>query len=210
MAEARLCSPRVHTTCDQYEGGHMHSRKRVTPWLTLSIAQGNAIQVVGLLGAAALAWDSGRGGAHGTRWMVASRLLAYFTEHAFCHWLVGRTFGIRFTGYGLHGTSHPRLYPPGLRFVFSHLPLLSARVDPASLRAASPAARAAMYAAGTIGTVLVGLAIPTYARWRGVSGSRGLLVASGVVTNAFVLLSEALRSGGDLNRARLTLRERAK
>ena len=185
----------------------MHSRKRVTPWLTLSIAQGNAIQVVGLLCAAALTWDSGRGGAHGTRWMVASRLLAYFTEHAFCHWLVGRAFGIRFTGYGLHGTSHPRLYPPGLRFLFSRLPLLSARVDPASLRAASPAARAAMYAAGTINTVLVGLAIPIYCLRRGVPGARGMLLASGGVTNAFVLLSEALRPGGDLSRAWRALRE---
>jgi hypothetical protein len=191
-------------------------KKRVAPWLTLSVAQGNAIQLGGLLVAAALAWYAGRAGSGGEgergarRMAVASRLLAYFCEHAFSHWLVGRALGIRFTGYGLHGTSHPYLYPPGARFLFSHLPLLSARVDPTSLRAASPAARAAMYAAGTVGTVLVGLAIPTYARWRGVSGSRGLLVASGVVTNAFVLLSEALRSGGDLNRAWLTLRERAK
>ena len=194
-------------------------KKRVAPWLTLSVAQGNVIQLSGLLGAAALAWYAGRAGSGGEgergarrarRMAVASRLLAYFCEHAFSHWLVGRTLGIRFTGYGLHGTSHPHLYPPGARFLFSHLPLLSARVDPASLRAASPAVRAAMYAAGTVGTVLVGLAIPTYARWRGVSGSRGLLVTSGVVTNAFVLLSEALRSGGDLSRAWRTLRERAK
>ena len=187
----------------------MPTRKRVTPWRTFSIPQGNAIQVVGLLGAAALAWHAGRKGACGTRWMVASRLLAYFTEHAFSHWLVGRALGIRFTGYGLHGTSHPQTYPPGLRFLFSHLPLFSARVDPASLRAASPAARAAMYAAGTVGTVLVGLAIPTYAGRRGVSGTRGLLVASGGVTNAFVVLSEALRSGGDLSRAWRALRERS-
>jgi hypothetical protein len=117
--------------------------------------------------------------------------------------------GIRFTGYGLHGTSHPLLYPPGLRFVFSHLPLLSARVDPASLRAASPTERAAMYAAGTVGTVLVGLAIPAYAEWRGVSGARGMLIASGGVTNAFVVLSEALRSGGDLSRAWWALLERS-
>jgi hypothetical protein len=67
-----------------------------------------------------------------------------------------------------------------------------------------------MYAAGTVGTVLVGLAIPAYARWRGVSGARGLLVASGVVTNAFVLFSEAVRSGGDLSRAWRALREAAK
>ncbi len=187
----------------------MPTRKRVTPWRTLSVAQGNALQIVGLLGAAALAWYAGREGARGTRWMVASRLLAYFSEHAFSHWLVGRALGIRFTGYGLHGTSHPRLYPPGARFFFSHLPLLSARVDPASLRAASPAARAAMYAAGTIGTVLVGLAIPAYARWRGVAGARRMLVASGGATNAFVVLSEALRPGGDLSRAWRALRERA-
>ena len=191
----------------------MTARRRVTPWLTLPVAQGNAIQVLGLLGAAALAWYAGRkeaGGERGTRWMVVvSRLLAYFCEHAFSHWLVGRALGIRFTGYGLHGTSHPHLYPPGARFLFSHLPLLSARVDPASLRAASPTERAAMYAAGTVGTMLVGLAIPAYAGWRGVSGARGMLIASGGVTNAFVVLSEALRSGGDLSRAWWALLERS-
>ncbi len=185
----------------------MTARRRVTPWLTLSVAQGNAIQVLGLLSAAALAWYAGREGIRGTRWMVVSRLLAYFTEHAFSHWIVGRAVGIRFTGYGLHGTSHPQAYPPGLRFLFSHLPLLSARVDPASLRAASPVARAAMYAAGTVGTVVVGLVIPAYAGWRGASGARGLFVASGGVINAFVVLSEALRSGGDLSRAWRALRE---
>ena len=58
-----------------------------------------------------------------------------------------------------------------------------------------------MYAAGTVGTVLVGLAIPAYGRRRGVPGARGLLVASGVVTNAFVVFSKALRPGGDLSRA---------
>jgi hypothetical protein len=74
--------------------------------------------------------------------MMASRLLAYFCEHAFSHWLVGRVLGIRFSGYGLHGTSHPQHYLPGMRLFFSRLPLLSARADPASLRAARPVARA--------------------------------------------------------------------
>ena len=101
----------------------MPTPKRVTPWHTLSVAQGNAIQGVGLLGSAALAWYAGQKGARGTRWMVASRLLAYFSEHAFSHWLVGRALGIRFKGYGLHGTSHPQHYPPGMRWAFSRLPL---------------------------------------------------------------------------------------
>ncbi len=184
----------------------MPTPRRIKPWLTLTIAQGNAAQIGGLLGACALAWYAGRKGSRGTRLMVASRLLAYFSEHAFSHWLVGRALGIRFTGYGLHGTSHPASYPPGARWVFSRLPLLSARVEPASLRSASPAARAAMYAAGTVATVLVGLAIPAYGWRRGVAGARGLLVASGVVTNAFVVLSEALRPGGDLSRAWRALR----
>ena len=184
----------------------MPTPRRVAPWLTLSITQGNAAQAGGLIGAAALAWYAGRKGAAGTPWMVAGRLLAYFSEHAFSHWIVGRAVGIRFACYGLHGTSHPTLYPPGARFLFSRLPLLSARVEPASLRAASPEARAAMYAAGTLGTVLVGLAVPLYGLRRGVPGARGLLVGSGVVTNAFVVLSEALRPGGDLRRARRALR----
>ena len=119
----------------------MPAPKRITPRLTLSVAQGNAIQVGGLLGATALACYTGREEAHGTRTMVASRLLAYFSEHAFSHWLVGRALGICFTGYGLHGTSHPQHYPPGVRWVFSRLPLLSARTDPSSLKESTPAAR---------------------------------------------------------------------
>ena len=185
----------------------MPTAKGVTPWLTLSVAQGNAIQGGGLLGAAALAWYAARRGDGGATWMIASRTLAYFSEHAFSHYLVGRALGIRFTGYGLHGTSHPHLYPPGLRWVFSRLPLFSARVEPRSLKAASPAARAAMYSAGTLSTVLVGLAIPAYARRHGVTGARRMLVASGGLTNAFVVLSEALRPGGDLSRAWRALRE---
>jgi len=132
--------------------------------------------------------------------MVASRLLAYFSEHAFSHWLVGRALGIRFTGYGFHGTSHPQHYPPGVRFLFSHLPLLSARTDPTSLKEATPAARAAMYAAGTVATVIASVAIPGYAWWRGVPGARGFFVGTNL-WSVPLLLGESLRIGGDLRRA---------
>jgi hypothetical protein len=183
----------------------MPTPRRVKPRLTLTIAQGNAVQIGGLLGACAPVWYAGRKGARseaggGTRLMVASRLLAYFSEHAFSHWLVGRASGIRFTGYGLHGTSHPRSYPPGARWVFSHLPLLSARVDPASLRAASPAARAAMYASGTVGTVIPSVAIPGYCRMRGVPRARGFFIGANL-WSVPLLLGESLRPGGDLRRA---------
>ena len=178
----------------------MATKRRVTPRFTLSVARGNTIQILGLIGAVGLAWYAGRRGDRGTRWMVASRLLAYFSEHAFSHWLVGRVLGIRFTGYGLHGTSHPKSYPPGARWVFSHLPLLSARTDPASLRAAEPRARAAMYAAGTVASVVASVAIPGYCWRRGVRGARGFFVGANL-WSVPLLLSEALRPGGDLRRA---------
>jgi hypothetical protein len=132
--------------------------------------------------------------------MVASRLLAYFSEHAFSHWLVGRALGIRFTGYGLHGTSHSQHYPPVVRWVFSRLPLLSARTDPASLKESTPAARAAMYSAGTVMTVIASVAIPGYAWRRGVPRARGLFVGVNLWSIP-LLLSESLRRGGDLRRA---------
>ena len=173
---------------------------KVTPRRTISIAWGDAVQLGGLLGATTLAWYAGRQGVRGTGWMVASRLLAYFSEHAFSHWLVGRAVGIRFTGYALHGTSHPQSYPPGSRWVFSRLPLLSARTDPASLAAAKPRARATMYAAGTIATVATSVAIPGYC-WRcGVRGARGFFLGANL-WSVPMLLSESLRPGGDLRRA---------
>ncbi len=192
----------------------MPTPRRIRPWLNLTVAQGNTVQIGGLLGAAILAWRAGRKGSRGeaergTRLMVASRLLAYFSEHAFSHWLVGRALGIRFTGYGLHGTSHPASYPPGARWVFSRLPLLSARVEPASLRAAAPAARAAMYAAGTLGTVIPSLAIPGYCWLRGVPKARQFFIGANL-WSVPLLLSESLRSGGDLRRSWRALREQAR
>jgi hypothetical protein len=178
----------------------MPTPKRVTPWLTLSIAWGNTIQIGGLLGAVVLAWYAGREGIRGTRWMIVSRLLAYFSEHAFSRWLVGRALGIRFTGYGLHGTSHPQHYPPGVRWVFPRLPLLSARTDPSSLKKSTPAARAAKYAAGTVATVIASVAIPGYAWRRGVPRARGFFVGTALWSVPLVL-SESLRRRGDLRRA---------
>jgi hypothetical protein len=178
----------------------MSAPKRVIPWHTFSIAKGNTIQIGMLLGALAFSWYAGRRGVRGTRWTVASRLLAYFSEHAFSHWLIGRALGIRFTGYGLHGTSHPQYYPPGMRFLFSHLPLLSARTDPASLKQVTPAARAAMYAAGTVATVIASVAIPGYAWRRGVPRARAFFVGTNL-WNVPLILSESLRPGGDLRRA---------
>jgi hypothetical protein len=178
----------------------MPTPKRVTPWFTLSVAQTKSSRPAGFSARPRARGTPVWRGARGTRWMVACRLLAYFSEHAFSHWFVGRSLGICFTGYGLHGTSHPRAYPPGVRWVFSRLPLLSARVDPASLRAATPAGRAAMYAAGTAATVVASVAITGYCWRRDVRRAQGFFVRANL-WSVPLLLSESLRAGGDLRRA---------
>lgn len=83
--------------------------------------------------------------------------------------------------------------------MFSGLPLLSARLDPASLRAATPTARASMYAAGTVATVVASVAIPGYCWLRGVRRARAFFVGANL-WSVPLLLSESLREGGDLRR----------
>jgi len=185
----------------------MPTTSRVEPWLTLSVAQGNPVQVGGMLGAATLAWHAGRQGTGGARWMVSSRLLAYSSERAISHWLVGRALGIRFTGYGLHGTSHPRSYPPGaLRVLTPPLPERARR--PSVARGGRACGTCvAMYAIGTVGTVIPSLVIPGYCLRRGVPGERGFFVGANL-WSVPLLLSKALRPGGDLRRAWLAWQQR--
>src|SRR5215212_7212251 len=83
----------------------MPTPKRVTPWHTLSIAQGNVIQLGGLLGADVLAWYAGQKGVCGTRWMVASRLVVLLGARLLP--LARRAY----TRYPLHRVRPPRHEP---------------------------------------------------------------------------------------------------
>lgn len=184
----------------------MNHHKRVRPWLTLPIALGNAIQIAGLAASFVLARQAGRRGPNGNGLLLTSRMLAYFTEHAFAHWLVGRLLGIHFTGYGLHGSSHAHLYPPIMRQLFAHLPFLSVRIEPHSRRNASPAARAAMYCAGPIATIALSVAIPLYGLRRGVPNARAMLIGFNL-WNVAMVLGELLRPHGDFRRALAAIRD---
>lgn len=178
----------------------MTKHPRIEPWLTLPIPLGSALQISGLLSGVLLARHAGKQGRGGTLWLYAGRLLAYFCEHAFAHYAVGRLGGIRFTSYGLHGSTHTRLYPPGMRLVFAHLPFLSARIDLDSRRAAAPAAQAAMYIAGPLVTILVSMLFPVYGLIHGVARARALLIGSSLWM-AGMLIGDLLHSRGDLRRA---------
>lgn len=146
------------------------------PWLQLSNRAGVAVQSAELAVASMLVRRASQPvTSHPAGLLVAGWLLAYFNCHALAHWLAGRAGRIRFTGFGVHGTTMADWYPPGMRWVMQHLPFWSARTEPASRRAASPQARAAMYAAGPFATIAVSLGIPLYARKRNVPGATVLL-----------------------------------
>ena len=167
----------------------------------LSIPLGNLIQLGGLFGALWLVARAARARPPwGTRMLVAGWLVTYLCSHAIGHWAVGRLAGIRFLGYGVHGTTAPDWYPPGMRWIFRHVPFLSARTISASRRAAHPLARMAMYLGGPLFTGLTSLGILLYGRASGVPRARALLIGATLwlIPGSVV---ECIRPGGDLRRA---------
>jgi hypothetical protein len=167
----------------------------------LSTLEGNLIQLGGLLSGLGLVAQAPRARPPwGARMLVAGWLVTYVCNHAIGHWAVGRLVGIRFLGYGVHGTTAPGWYPPGMRWVFRHVPLFSAWIDPASRRAAHPLARMLMYLGGPLFTGLTSLGIPLYGRASGVRRARALLIGAALWLIPGTVV-ECIRPGGDLRRA---------
>ena len=179
----------------------MARRSRMRPWFMISIALGNLIQLSGLLGGLVLVARASRAQPPwSSRMLVAGWLVTYFCNHAIGHWAVGRLVGIRFLSYGVHGTTAPGWYPTRMRWIFRHVPLFSARTDPASRRAAHPLARMAMYLGGPLFTGLTSVGIPLYGRASGIPRVRALLIGAALwLIPGFVV--ECIRPGGDLRRA---------
>jgi hypothetical protein len=140
----------------------------------LSIAAGNALQIGGILGAC-FALTVARS-AHSTVIAVAGMLLAwvllYFSVHAIAHWLVGRIIGIRFLYYTVGGTGNPEGWPPGVRWIFEHLPFFGVQTEKLSMQNASPQAKAAMWSAGVTSSAIFPALGVFWARHSGVPFSR--------------------------------------
>ena len=184
----------------------MARRSRTQPWFMLSIPLGNLIQLGGLLSGIGLIARAARARVPwGTSMLLAGWLVIYFCNHAIGHWAVGRLVGIRFLGYGVHGTTAPGWYPPEMRWVFGRVPLLSAWTDPASRRAAHPLARMLMYLGGPLFTGLTSLGIPLYGRASRIPRARALLIGAALwlIPGSVV---ECIRPGGDVRRAWRELR----
>ena len=184
----------------------MARRSRTQPRFILSIPLGNLVQLGGLFGALGLIARAARARPPwGTRMLVAGWLVTYLCNHAIGHWAVGRLAGIRFLGYGVHGTTAPGWYPPGMSWIFRRVPFLSAWPVPASRRAAHALAHMAMYLGGPLFTVLTSLGIPLYGRASGVPRARALLIGAALWLIPGTVV-ECIRPGGDLRRAWRELR----
>ena len=140
----------------------------------LSIAAGNTLQAGGIL-AACLALRASRltgSAALAVIAMVLAWVLLYFCSHAIAHWLVGRLVGIRFLFYTVGGTGNPQGWPPGIRWIFEHLPFLGVQTEKLSMQNASPGAKAVMWSAGVTSSAIIPAA-GVFWGWRaGVPGSK--------------------------------------
>ena len=100
-----------------------------------SIAVGNVVQAGGILAAGfalRVSWSTSSR-ATAVVAMLLAWVLLYFCWHAIAHWLVGRAVGIRFLSYTVGGTGNPEGWPPGLRWIFEHLPFFGVQTDKLSM-----------------------------------------------------------------------------
>jgi hypothetical protein len=172
----------------------------------LSISAGNTLQVGGIL-AAGLALTASRS-SHSTAIAVAEMLLAwvlfYFCSHAIAHWLVGRALGIRFLFYTVGGTGNPEGWPPGLRWIFEHLPFLGVQTEKLSMQAARPAARALMWSAGVTSSAVLPTLAAFWAWHNGVRWSAGFFLFA-LFWALGTLASNWTSRTGDYSKARRSL-----
>ena len=183
-------------------------RRRPPLWFHLSIAMGNSIQLAAAGSGVMLLQKAGQekdGAGRRMSLMLGGWLAIYVSTHAIAHWLVGRAVGIRFRAYGVRGTDHPHVYPPGVRQIMSILPLFTAITDKRSVREARPRARAAMLVAGQASTTLCSTLAALYARRIGTRDSRRFSLVILAYT-AFLALVTAIAPEGDFARARAVLR----
>jgi hypothetical protein len=172
----------------------------------LSITAGNAVQAGAIL-AAYFALRVAQS-AHSPTTAISTWLLAwvllYFSCHAMAHWVVGRVVGIRFLRYTVGGTANPEGWPPGLRWIFEHLPFFGVQTEKASMQNAGPAARAAMWAAGVTSSAVV----PTLAMlwaWRSRVPGGGLFFLFATLWALGTLASNWTSRTGDFSKARRAL-----
>ena len=174
----------------------------------LTIRQGNTLQLAGLLAGSGLLVAAAH--AHTAAPVRFALLLGGFASiylncHAIGHYLAGRLVGLRFRGYGVHGTDHPEVYPPGIRQLMEHMPFYVTLSTKESRERASRVAKAIYHAAGETSTAVCTLAASYYAAAAGIPGGRMLFIGM-IGFNAVSTVITARTPKGDYAKALRTLR----
>ena len=92
-------------------------------------------------------------------YVVAAELLATYLLHCPAHYLVGAALGLRFQRMSIGRTTLARVLPGRVASLARLLPVLTLSTDKSSLAVSSRRRVAAMYASGTVASVLSALAI---------------------------------------------------
>lgn len=172
-----------------------------------SVARGNAYQAWGIFSGATLLAIATQlhTSAISTALMIAGFITVYLNCHAIAHYLSGRAVGLRFRGYGVRGTDHPEVYPPGIRQLMQAAPFYVTLSTNASREQASGRAKAIYYAAGETSTAICSIAYAAIAAATNIPGGQLLLV----VMIAFNLISTIVTTRnptGDYGKALRALR----
>ncbi|MGZ4233026.1 MAG: hypothetical protein ACXVVQ_16540 [Solirubrobacteraceae bacterium] len=172
-----------------------------------SVARGNAYQTWGIFsGSALLALATQlHSSPVSTPVMIAGFVTVYLNCHAIAHYLVGRAVGLRFRGYGVRGTDHPEVYPPGIRQLMQAAPFYVALSTKSSRDQATGRAKAIYYAAGETSTAICSIAYAAVAAAAHIPGGQALLVVM-IIFNAISTIVTTRNPTGDYGRALRALR----
>lgn len=172
-----------------------------------TVARGNAYQAAGIAAGAGLLATAAQLTASplATGLMIAGFTAVYLNCHAIAHYLAGRLVGLRFRGYGVRGTDHPEVYPPGIRQLMQAAPFYVALSTKASRDQASPRAKAIYYAAGETSTAICSIAYAAVAAAAHIPGGPEFLVAM-IIFNAISTIVTTRNPTGDYGKALRALR----
>jgi hypothetical protein len=173
----------------------------------LSIPAGNVLQAAGVL-IACIAVSVSRTAnlsAIAVAAMFLAWLLLYFCCHGIAHWLVGQTVGIHFLFYTVGGTANPEGWPPGLRWIFEHLPFFGVQTEKLSMQSASPAAKALMWSAGVTSSAVVPT-LSVFLAWRSRVPWSGWFLLFALGWSVGTLASNWTSRSGDYAKARRALK----
>ncbi len=177
-------------------------------WLHLSITGGNLVQLGGILLGSSTLYAAAHlelAGILRVCLTILGWLVVYLCCHSLFHWLVGWLVGIRFRAYGVRGTDHPQDLSPIMRSLLTRVPMFTAITRKESMRKATPAARALMFAAGESASIVWTVLAGFYA-WKSRIPGGSVFLALAALMGVVGVISTTRMPRGDYAKAIRALR----